>query len=585
VFYHKSTLGFAARSAAVIVFLAATLAIASVAEARTTNRSPIISGSPPVSVVAGQYYSFKPKASDPEGKALRFSIVNRPAWASFNFSTGRLFGTPGAKHVGQYIDIRIGVSDGRKRASLPAFAIDVRQAVTRYQVSLTVNGPGTVADSGNGISCNATCNYTFAAGRTLNLTQQPAAGAHFTTWSGSCSTAQQCSVSVAGPLNIAATFVADSPAPPPPPPPAPPPPPPGDVLGKLLNFAETWDRNWNFGGHTVTSAFDENYGKWDYTESTYEPWLFDRATVGYRLFELSGNTRWRDKFLSDFAYYRAHIDAQGIFTPKGEDDTKYGYVTPFVLYERLTGDQQYRPIAKRIYDSWVREWSPSFLPGPSAQLWTEREIAFALEAALGWFEITGDAAALNRAGAIVNQWTVASGSVGAPLVTYTQHEGGGPGGTTPQDLTNSPWMSALYFQAARRYYAITSNAEVLAQASKYADWCDSNCFYNAALAHPEFSGLVFPRYLTGALIGDAGYDEGNMGHCLDVGGLLKFALFAKQRRAESLTAIQARYAQMQACAERDFENWTRTTDYLPKYRVNPPRKFNWQLRGYYEDAH
>ena len=82
------------------------------------------------------------------------------------------------------------------------------------------------------------------------------------------------------------------------------------MLEELLNFAETWDRNWNFGGHTVDSRFTEDYGKWDYTESTYEPWLFDRVTVGYRLFELTGNARWRDKFLSDFAYYRAHIDGR-----------------------------------------------------------------------------------------------------------------------------------------------------------------------------------------------------------------------------------------------------------------------------------
>ena len=354
------------------------------------------------------------------------------------------------------------------------------------------------------------------------------------------------------------------------------------MLVSLLNFAETWDRNWNFDGHTVTSAFTESYGFWDYTNTTYEPWLFDRATVGYRLYELTGDTRWRDQFLSDFAWYRARIDANGIFTPKGNDDTKYGYVTPFLLYERLTGDTQYRPIAKRIYDSWIREWPNDF--NPNTLFWTEREMAFSLEAAVSWYEITGDSAALSRASALVNQWTVASGSAGAPLVTYTQHEGGGPGGTTPTNLTNSPWMSALYFQALRRYYDLTNDSQALAQVSRYADWCQNNCYYDAALVHVEYTGLVFPRYLTGELIGDAGYDYGNMGHCLDVQGLLRFALFAKQRRGESQVAVQNRYAQMEACATRDFQEWTRDTDYLPKYRVNPPRKFNWQLRGYYEVA-
>lgn len=452
---------------------------------------------------------------------------------------------------------------------------------TQYQVTLTVSGPGSVADAASGVNCSATCTVSVAAGSTLNLTQRASAGAHFDHWSGACGTAAQCSMTVNAPMSITATFAMDSPAPPPPPPP--PPPPSGDVLANLLNFAETWNRNWNFGGHTVTSAFTSDQGRWDYTDTTYEPWLFDRATVGYRLFEMTGNTRWRDQFLVDFAFYRAHIDAQGIFTPKGSGDTKYGYVTPFMLYEKATGDQQYRPIARRIYDSWIREWPNDF--EPNASMWTEREIAFALEAAVAWYEMTGEAAALTRSAALVNQWTVASGSVGAPLVTYTQHEGGGPGGTSPTNLTNSPWMSALYFQAARRYYEISNNSEVLAQASRYADWLNANAFYDAALVHPQYAGLVFPRYLTGELIGDAGYDYGNMAHCLDVGAILKFALFAKQQRGESLTTIQNRYNQMRACASADFVEWTRTADYLPMYRISPPRKFNWQLRGYYEDVH
>jgi len=442
---------------------------------------------------------FKPRASDPDGNALRFSVINRPAWASFSTSTGRLAGTPGANRVGRYADIRISVSDGRRRVSLPAFEIEVQQTTT-------------------------------------------------------------------------------------PPTPPPPTPPSSDDLARLLNFAETWRRNWNFGGHNVTSAFTASQGFWDYTNSTYEPWLFDRATVGYRLYELTGDPRWRDQFLADFAWYRSRIDASGIFTPKGGGDTKYGYVTPFALYERLTGDPQHRPIAKRIYDAWVREWSPSFQPGDGSQLWTEREVAFALEAAVSWYEISGEAAALTRAAAIVQQWKTASGSVGAPLVTYTQHEGGGPGGTTPTSLTNSPWMSALYFQAARRYFELSNDSEVLLQASRYASWLDDNGFYDAALAHPQYAGLVFPRYLTGALIGDAGYDYGNMGHCLDVGGLLRFALYAKTQRGEATTAIRTRHAQMEACAKADFEEWSRTTEYLPKYRINPPRKFNWQARGYYENA-
>lgn len=348
---------------------------------------------------------------------------------------------------------------------------------------------------------------------------------------------------------------------------------PPSLLTGLLNYAETWARNWNHGGHAVDNRFTAQYGYWEYNDTTSEPWLFDRATVGHRLFQITGDTRWRDKFLSDFAWYRQRIDTQGIFTPKGGGDTKYSYVTPFLLYERLTGDTQYRPIAQRIRDAWLREWPDTFNRGTS--FWTEREMAFALEAAVSWRELTGEGDA--RISALLNHWDAACID-GVPQVTYTQHEGGGPGGTTPQNLTASPWMAALYFQAARR----VGGNQVNEQLSRYADWMETHAFYDAALAGAEFAGLVFPRYLTGELIGDAGYDAGNIDHALDVAGLLKVAIEAKRALGRSTTAAALRLQQMLTAAQAGLDSGIRTTTYLPKYRLNPPRKANWWVRGYYE---
>jgi hypothetical protein len=96
----------------------------------TTNRPPTISGTPATSVTVGNAYSFTPTAKDPEGRTLGFSIANRPAWASFSTTTGRLSGTPGSSHVGTYSNIRITVSDGVSTASLPAFSITVKAAST-----------------------------------------------------------------------------------------------------------------------------------------------------------------------------------------------------------------------------------------------------------------------------------------------------------------------------------------------------------------------------------------------------------------------------------------------------------------------
>jgi hypothetical protein len=98
-----------------------------VSAAAPANRPPVISGSPATSVTVAQAYSFTPSASDPDGQALTFSIANKPSWAAFNTSTGRLSGTPAAANAGTYSGIAISVSDGAASASLPSFTVTVQQ--------------------------------------------------------------------------------------------------------------------------------------------------------------------------------------------------------------------------------------------------------------------------------------------------------------------------------------------------------------------------------------------------------------------------------------------------------------------------
>jgi large repetitive protein len=61
---------------------------------KVPNRRPVISGAPLTSVIAGQSYSFQPYARDADGHTLRFSVQNKPGWATFSSSSGRLAGTP-----------------------------------------------------------------------------------------------------------------------------------------------------------------------------------------------------------------------------------------------------------------------------------------------------------------------------------------------------------------------------------------------------------------------------------------------------------------------------------------------------------
>jgi hypothetical protein len=94
------------------------------------NRAPTISGSPLLSINVLAAYSFQPSASDPDGNTLTFTIQNRPAWATFSTTTGRLSGVPALTDIATFSNIIISVSDGTASVSLPAFSLSVLQTAT-----------------------------------------------------------------------------------------------------------------------------------------------------------------------------------------------------------------------------------------------------------------------------------------------------------------------------------------------------------------------------------------------------------------------------------------------------------------------
>jgi Putative Ig domain./Fibronectin type III domain. len=89
------------------------------------NKAPTIAGVPQGTVTTGNAYTFRPTATDGDDDTLKFSIANRPAWISFNSTTGQLSGTPTSASAGTYSNIVITVSDGKASARLAPFSITV----------------------------------------------------------------------------------------------------------------------------------------------------------------------------------------------------------------------------------------------------------------------------------------------------------------------------------------------------------------------------------------------------------------------------------------------------------------------------
>jgi hypothetical protein len=136
------------------------------------NRPPTITGTPGTTSTVGAAWSFQPSASDPDGNSLTYSIQNKPAWATFSTTNGRLNGTPATSNVGTYSNIRISVSDGRLSAALPAFALQVNAGPNRAPTITGTASP--TATVGSGYSFTPTANDPDGDTLSFSVQNKPA---------------------------------------------------------------------------------------------------------------------------------------------------------------------------------------------------------------------------------------------------------------------------------------------------------------------------------------------------------------------------------------------------------------------------
>ena len=73
-------------------------------------------------------------------------------------------------------------------------------------LSVNVTGNGAVTSSPPGINCGTTCSANFNSGTQVTLTANPAAGASFIGWSGACSGASSCTVTLNAFESVSAAF-------------------------------------------------------------------------------------------------------------------------------------------------------------------------------------------------------------------------------------------------------------------------------------------------------------------------------------------------------------------------------------------
>ena len=189
---HRFVLDFGTRSRRPVrtAIIASVLSVCCAGYAQAWTRhhwaAPVISGTPPTTDTAGTAYSFTPTASAPSGYTISFSISGKPAWASFNTSTGRLSGTPTAANVGSYSNIIISAKDSAGSRSLAPFSITVSNPTVSNPPQTISGQPLTSVNVGSPYTFTPTASDSDGDKLTFSVTNMPA-WAGFSTSTGTLS--------------------------------------------------------------------------------------------------------------------------------------------------------------------------------------------------------------------------------------------------------------------------------------------------------------------------------------------------------------------------------------------------------------
>ena len=361
---------------------------------------------------------------------------------------------------------------------------------------------------------------------------------------------------------------------------------PGNVFDDAaVNFGLTaydlYGEAYDNGVSVTTGSYPFGNGRLNLSV-TKADWLYDRATAFYVLYLRSGQTLHRDNAvaLADlyFSLVVGNASNADFSTLSGTaGDIKYLYPIIANWYPSLTGGSTIHDAkAEGLYRRCLIGHSKTYNTGLA--LWTERNHSYAILGCLARYHKANDSTALADATDYFNTLISMSGS-GAPLHPYIQHEGGGS-----SDLITSPWMGALLGEAVIQFYRSTGDSRCITWLAAYGDYLVTNAFYLADATEGGIEGRRLPAYLIGSAVQ---FPEGvlnDMEHAYDVGVLLRKCKWAKQQLAQSTTAIDTVLTDLDFVASYVFNYWTRFTVGLPKYRVNPTRKYMWWFRNAYSSS-
>jgi trimeric autotransporter adhesin len=137
--------------------------------------------------------------------------ITCPSTCSANFTSGTVVTLTATAAAGSTFAGWSGACSGTGTCSVTMTAAKaVKATFNASTFALTVTeagtGSGSVSSSPAGITCPSTCSANFTSGTVVTLTATAAAGSTFAGWSGACSGAGTCSVTMTAAKAVTATF-------------------------------------------------------------------------------------------------------------------------------------------------------------------------------------------------------------------------------------------------------------------------------------------------------------------------------------------------------------------------------------------
>jgi hypothetical protein len=306
----------------------------------------------------------------------------------------------------------------------------------------------------------------------------------------------------------------------------------------------------------------------------YEPWLFDRTLTLFGVYFRTGDVKWLRHAHRSAQFYAKHIDAAGNFDLKGAD-LKYSYGQSLLIDLMLTGDRDLVHSIERVAKA-ASGWNAKYQP--QSNFWTERHQTYALLGALSAFEATGKPEHGARARAVAEaSFELASSPVagwakdGCMLHEFRDHEGAGD--ATP---VCSPWMSALFADAAFRFYIHSEDPAALEFLLGLGEYVRSFGLYTATVSGKQ---RLLPWYLSSSAVtfSDSG-PYADIEHACDVAGIVARAAWAQRTLGGDASELRATAVSLLESCQANLASWYRPdgpSSGKAVWRVSPARKLSW----------